>query len=347
MQAIHILGVSLLIMLSLGACRTEIDIPQEMNTQTPTLNCLALSSSKTDFVVYLSRTNIWEPTAISGANVSLSVNGTERAKGKEMSDSNSSTEYLYKSYTMTASLSPGDEVELKATTPQGEELIARQVVPPSPQLVSATLGAYTPDSRSGHFPLKITLRDREQETNYYRIVCKGVAVCFAPEDTKHQNPVRIPLKYLATNYRKDFILCDGNPKVIIDEEAELPELPGNTFSNRYLTFGDHLFSGQETTITLELEPLESQLHNIYSEVDYKRYPNSVELSHAEVSIYLEGITQDAHRYYRSLSAVNDEYYTPEDPFTTPIKLHSNVANGAGIFAIGTRSEPIVLILPLQ
>lgn len=346
MKAIYTLGASLLMILSLGSCRNEIDIPQEMNTKTPTLNCLALSSSKTDLVVYLSRTSLGSPTAISGAHVSLSVNGTERTKAKEMSN-NIPSKHLYSPYIMTTSISSGDVVEIKATTPQGEELIARQVVPPSPQLISATLGAYTPDSRSGHFPLKITLRDRDHETNYYRIVCKGVAICFSPEDTKRQNPVRIPLKYLSLNYRKDFILCDGNPKGIVDEEAELPEFSSNTFSNRYLTFGDHLFSGQETTITLELEPLESQLHDIYSDVDYKRYPNSVELSHAEVSIYLEGLTQDAHRYYRSLSAVSNEYYDPEDPFTTPIKLHSNVTNGAGIFAIGMRSEPIVLMLPRQ
>ncbi len=340
MKAIYTLGASLLFLLLHSACRESIDIPREMETKTPTLSCLAQTGSASELAVYLSRTSLWEPTALPGASVSLSVNGTERAQGQQEIRPTTSGYEIYTRYLMTTSLTPGDEVVLKVTTPQGEELTASQRVPQEPILLSATMGEYVSGSYRSYYPLKVTLRDHPQESNYYRIVLKVKVVCYAPEDTNRQRPIYIPTSYVKANYRKDFILCDGSPRGIVEEDADIGELSGNSFSNRYLTFDDHLFSGQEASINLELESVGFSRYEGLSAIDPRQYPNGVEVSHFELSLQLEGITQDAHRYYRSLSGIRDDRYDPEDPFTTPIKLYSNVLNGTGIFAIGTRTKAI-------
>lgn len=342
MKSIYTLAIGILLVSAQSACRNDIDIPQEMETQTPTLNCLAHTGTDTEFAVYLSRTSLWTPTTLPGASLSLWINGEERAQGKQDPRNSSSDGMPYTAYLMKATIAPGDEVEIKAMTPQGEMLSSHQRAPQKPQLISATLGEYVSNRHNGYYPLKVTVKDHAQEGNYYRIILKGHVVCFAPEDRNQQSPIRVPVDYINADYRKDFILCDGSPKGIMDDEDDVLGILDNTFSNRYLTFGDHLFAGQEVTINLELKDIGRYTDAIDSAIDYRRYPNGVIASHVEISVYLEGITQDAHRYYRSLSAVSDDNYDPENPFATPIKLHTNIHNGAGIFAIGTRAEPIVL-----
>lgn len=109
-------------------------------------------------------------------------------------------------------------------------------------------------------------------------------------------------------------VLNGNKVVTNSEFEDQPE-------NHYKVFNDDLFNGKEYTLTF----------TFYFYTDDESLP--------ELNIEISKINEDLFLYYKTLDAAQ---FFLDDPFSEPVRLHTNINGGAGI--VGARST---LNLPIN
>ncbi|MBI9063549.1 MAG: DUF4249 domain-containing protein [Marinilabiliaceae bacterium] len=199
----------------------------------------------------------------------------------------------------TVMVQSGKKYELRVNHQSFKNVSASSVVPEkanaefvSVQLVNVRTDGYT----SEKMRFSVNVKDKPGK-DYYRLQA------FVP--ARHYNElgeyVLDENVYYMRHVESSDPVLNGNVVVVDDDFSDHPE-------NQYRVFNDELFDEGEYELTFELDE------------------NDMELA-ANIKIDVQKISYDLYLYYKTLDAYN---YYEDSPFSEPVRIHSNIINGAGV-----------------
>lgn len=245
---------------------------------------------------------------------------------------------LFKKFRLTTALHPGDHIRLEATAENGKFHVSSEVTVPQPleAIHVDTCLAYLREYNTPrpYRQYKITLQDRPNEKNYYRLEITNNFKfrCEYKIFAKDENGDLIPtedgwdwvhtVKDTLIDYslatlinREDIILTDGHLTSSEDEENEM--FP--SIENKYNVFSDSRFSNSSATL------------KVYTQLSCDYYPaehdyTKVYCKHT-IDIRLISISEKEYRYLKALNCLDDGDY--DNVLMEPVSLPSNVEGGLG------------------
>jgi hypothetical protein len=170
-------------------------------------------------------------------------------------------------------------------------------------------------SKAPYIEWSITFDDPQLTNNFYRIGVGYRAVLFKADTIN--SIIDSKLQYAsATEQDPVYMYVINKPS----EPIKSPKEKYYTYLIREMIFSDNNFNGQEYTIKI-ITPR----------------PKDIQRS---------GDPNDSFKYIISLYSLSEDYYKywldrykvkkmAADPFSEPIRVHSNISNGAGIFAFSS------------
>lgn len=345
-----------------ASCENE--IPYNSGEQKPQLIMNALlDAGETENYVYLHLSRGYSFERFGEATLTLSVNGqaeTAEAISPEEYYKNVKNKYdeesfkyivenmRFKPFRLTASFHPGDHIRLEATGENGKYRANAEVIVPQPveSLHVDTCLTYRRkyNRMEPYRQYKITLQDRPDEKNYYRldiqnrynIRARYPVPSYDENGNLETDENGYPYVYYRdttfnyTDYevinREDIILTDGHV-TSSDDEEENELFP--TINNKYNIFTDNQFSNSQTTL---------KVYTTYKINDLPGY-DYVRSSQQSITVRLLSLTEDEYRYLKALNYLEDEDY--DETLMEPVCLPSNVTGGLGF--VGVCSETKVTI----
>jgi hypothetical protein len=200
----------------------------------------------------------------------------------------------YGFYMFNADLQANDKIEISVFDNSLGNVKAESVVPEPPVILSVNSEYFLDfDSATYYMRTLITLRDKPDEKNYYRLLIKRTK-------TYHEE---YEYSFEETEY---FV----NQDIVLSSLSREGKEDDNNLSR---IFPDELFQGKEYTI------------NVYFPLG-QRYETRNEI--IDVEIELQALTEPLYLYMRSL-----EQKWNSDVFDQPVKVYSNVSGGYGILGI--------------
>lgn len=253
----------------------------------------------------------------------------------------------FKKFHLSTALHPGDIVRLEAVAENGKYHVSSEVIVPQPieSLHVDTCLSYLREynGRSPYRQYKITVQDRSNEKNYYRLEIVNTLKyrCQYREYAKDENGDLIPsengwdwvyslkdtLIISQSNElinREDVILTDGHPSSYDDEENEMfPNI-----DNKYNVFTDNRFSNSSATL------------KVYTPLYEDTYPTDrayqqIYRTHT-ITVRLLSLSEAQYRYMKALNCLDDEDY--DNVLMEPISFPSNVEGGLGFVGVSTGVE---------
>lgn len=349
-----------IIITSFASCENE--IPYNPGTQEPQLIMNALlDAGATENYVYLHMNRGYNLEQLKEATLTLSVNDrTETLEAispeeyyKDVIDKFDEEAFKhivenmrFTPFRLTASFHPGDRIRLEANAENGKYHASAEVIVPHPveQLHVDTCTVYLREyhKQTPYRQYKITLQDRPNEKNYYRL------------DIRNENSYRLLWKEnkgeenevtrdtIVSGYksceiinREDVILTDGHPTGYDDEGNEL--FP--TITNKYNIFNDSMFRNSHATL------------RVYTPLNFPGYPTYTwnhyyeEIYHTQtITIRLLTLTEAEYRYLKALNCLKDDNY--DESLMEPVCLPSNVNGGLGFVGICSETN-VILKMPEQ
>lgn len=261
----------------------------------------------------------------------------------------------FKKYRLTSTLHPGDNIRLEATAENGKYHASAEVTVPQPieSLHVDTCLAYLREysGKTLYRQYKITLQDRPNEKNYYRLdiwndrsyYCKWKEYLEDENDSlikvededgswhwasiPRDTTILAPRQNEIIN-REDVILTDGHPSNYDDEENEL--FP--TINNKYNIFNDNTFRNSYATLKVY-----TPLYQDYYPIEGHYYDH---ISRKQtITVRLLSITEAEYRYLKALNCLDDGDY--DDALMEPISLPCNVIGGLGFVGVCSESRVII------
>lgn len=334
-----ILSAITLLSLGLGACKHAIDIPYSEAHEALTVLFVA-DNTATAHQMRISRTNIGAFVPVSDASAELLVDGVS------VPISTVNAQQKPGLYKISHSFKPGQRLQLNVRH-SGTQTHAEAVMPAMPNLTSVTTAPHIVAKSWGPEEQEqwiIKLQDKANVQDYYRIAIAEQAVYVDPETKKEFTPFGTTWLHLNTD--ADYILSDGKPKNKAEKglDLDMDLLLGDSQENPYHIFSDRLFDGKEATIY----PISGRLprrgvvkqYIIWDEVSPGREESkTLEYAFHRYIVYLQALSEDTYRYYRSLGVSLDS--DEESPFNTPVQVYTNVQGGAGILGVCTTNTYII------
>jgi len=204
---------------------------------------------------------------------------------------------MYKTEAVT--ILPETQYELRVNHQAYKNVSASSVVPEkanaefvSVKLVNVRTDGYT----SEKMRFRVNLKDKPGK-DYYRL--KVYSPQWRYNDLGEY--VYDESAYYLRGIDSNDPVLNGNVVVVDDDFSDHPE-------NRYRVFNDELFDEEAYELTFEL------------------YENDMELA-SNIKIDVQKISYDLYLYYKTLDAYN---YYEDSPFSEPVRIHSNISNGAGV-----------------
>ncbi len=157
--------------------------------------------------------------------------------------------------------------------------------------------------------VQLHLDDPSQEHNYYAVLVRRVEERDrSDEEGSRTNNVL---------YSTSLMPLSSKDPAVVSSNSQLVQSDGRIYG-RTLLFDDHLFDGTNYTVQLELDAYFSE--------------NSTDRG------FIVNLITISEHHYRYIQAKQFQQYRSEDPFTEPIRVPNNIANGFGIFAGYSRDE---------
>lgn len=354
----------------LAACENE--IPYNPGKQNPQIIMNALlEAGQAENYVFLHLGNGHSIEQLSEATLSLYINGKIAETPKAISPEeiyghlegvldkeiyeNLLKSLRFKKYRLTTPLHPGDNLRLEATAENGTYHASAEVTVPQPieSLHVDTCLAYLREF-NGPEPYrqyKITLQDRPNEKNYYRLDIWNDRsyLCQWREHLEDENGDFITeedgngswdwvyitkdttLVYPRQNEiinREDIILTDGHPGSYDDEENGL--FP--TINNKYNIFNDNTFRDSRATLKV-YTPLYTDEYPPFTEWDHYYEHIDCKLT---ITVRLLSITEAEYRYLKALNCLDDGDY--DNTLMEPVSLPCNVTGGLGFVGVCSESK---------
>lgn len=204
---------------------------------------------------------------------------------------------MYKTEAVT--ILPETQYELRVNHQSYKNVSASTVVPEktnaefvSVKLVNVRTDGYT----SEKMRFKVKVKDKPGK-DYYRLNVYSPDWYFNQLGEYVFDKNSLNLRYFESS---DPVL-NGNVVVVDDDFSDHPD-------NEHRVFNDELFDGEEYELSIEVNE------------------NDMELV-SNIKIDVQKISYDLYLYYKTLDAYN---YYEDSPFSEPVRIHSNVMNGAGV-----------------
>lgn len=348
------------------ACENE--IPYNLAEQDPLLIMNALiDTEKAENLVYLHLSKGDHIGRIEEATLTLYVND----KPVESPQSVSPEEYYgylegqlddrayeallksmrFKMFRLTTAFRPRDEIRLEATAEGGLYRVSAKVSVPQPlqslQVDTCTALIRQWGSMRHYRQYRITLEDRPNEKNYYRleVVNNKDFHCTTRRIREDENGDYITdengdfiydTKDTIVNYRytelinrEDVILSDGHVTSSDDDEnAMFPVI-----DNKYNIFTDSRFTNSSATLKV-YTPLYDDNYDILNNLTYTRCT----LKHT-ITVHLLSLTESYHRYLKALNCMDDDDY--DGALMEPISLPNNVEGGLGFVGVSSEIQYVI------
>lgn len=312
--------ISFIVLLTIASCVNELPFSIKDNPPKLVMNALINADSLTN-TLFLNLTGKESATHVKNAKVEVRVNGklTETLHPLAPKADND----LQCRFNITGKFAPGDIVRLDALTDDGQHHAWAEVtVPQRPNeienidtlTVPLTQGSYTED----YLRYRITIKDRPNETNYYRIIVDKQTTLWG---YNHEEGGSEYIYWTKHSYRfigrEDIVLTEGQPTNGDDEDNGMFD----TVKNIYGVFDDSRF--KNTSYTMK----------IYNRTNIETSDEPGFFAGMDVIIRLLSITETEYYYLKALNLLDSDAY--DEIMSEPIKYPSNVHGGTGMIGITT------------
>lgn len=240
----------------------------------------------------------------------------------------------------------GDQIAFTASYPGLKSVSASLTLPPYPTVEPITykekkskveqnssFSILNPDGtqirlKQSHlyreFHFEMPLQDAVGERNFYLLTLSA-----APFSTRGgaREPIYQNIRFQSTD-------------VIFAQSSMAIPFLGEKSSTPYLILSDASFNGKGYPLSFFTEILykvERQMPDGTTDEDYAPYPTEF-----DVVVNISQITEGAYYFFRSMNALHD---SGENPLVEPVRVHTNIKDGLGIFA-GVSSREIKITVPV-
>ncbi|WP_456086410.1 DUF4249 domain-containing protein [Parabacteroides sp.] len=260
---------------------------------------------------------------VSNGSITVYVNGekTETAQVEKVYDF-----FNDSNCTLRTPFRPGDRIRFEATAEDGRYEAGCEVEIPLPieepihvdTLRTQLRGSY---SMMDCIQYKITVRDRPNEKNYYRLIIEENTYRIASETGIQYGPFS---SYPEIINQEDIVLTDGHLTTADDDKFGILDLTVRNLSN---VFTDGRFENGSYTL------------KVYTSIPYISELNRKDHFYLDVTVRLLSISQSYYRYLRAMNCLNSEDYN--ETFMEPVIVPQNISGGLGF--VGTSSEQRVTL----
>lgn len=307
----------------LTACENELPYtPKNMEPQL-IMNAL-LEAGEEENLIYLNLSG-GQSTQLApeDAKVDLFVNGVWREKGEQITFPDDTPSFYNRSqmYRITTIFHPGDLIRLEATAGEGRFHVVAQVKVPQPiddmQVDTCSVmlkrGYYWQDC----LQYKITLNDRPEEKNYYRLSIQQDITLYGKTDWSERDTIACLSSLPFIINREDVILTDGHVTAGEEEDNSLFNI-----NNKYNIFTDSRFLNSSCTL------------KVYTESNNRTHFTSgmnTERTVIDYHVYLMSITEADYRYFKALNCAESGDY--DEIIMESIIYPTNTQGGLGFVGI--------------
>lgn len=240
-------------------------------------------------------------------------------------------EKLYGSFnapncTLKTIFRPGDHIRLEATAEGGQYRADCEVEIPLPIEETIRVDTLRTQLRGSSgmkdcMQYKITICDRPDEKNYYRLVIEENIYRISSEDGVRYGPFTSCPEIIN---QEDLVLTDGHLTTADDDKFGILDLAVRNLGN---VFTDGRFENGSYTL------------KVYTSIPYISGINGKDHNYLDVTVRLLSISQSYYRYLRAMNCLNSEDYN--ETFMEPVIVPQNVSGGLGF--VGTSSEQRIIL----
>lgn len=319
-----------------SACENEIPYNPGQQENQLILNALLDAGTTENYVhLSLSEGNKIRPV-VSQATLTLSVNGKPVESPRMVSPGK---------FLLTTVLHPGDRLFIEAGAENGKYRATAEAAVPQPVsgIKVDTLTAFLQQGGGTRAfrQYLITLQDRLNERNYYRLDIRSdyemQALVPSPKRRKDGTPVtdehgspiyeyKDTLLYYSDHRlinREDVILTDGQVSNS-EEDEENTLFPAIT--NKYNIFSDNRFSNSSATLKVYTFP----------DLGYIGRHDYTHIRLLSTTVRLLSLNREEYQYLRALNCLEDDNY--DNTIMEPVSVPSNVAGGMGFVSVSSEVQ---------
>lgn len=299
MRSLLLFGLALLAGAALTACETVVEV--DPPSHEPTLVAQGFFSPDSLWVVQVSHTvpytSAEAPQPIENATVEIWADSQLIARPVR-SDTGT--------YAATGvGAVQGQTYTLKASAPGYTPTEGHDILPPPPPIVSVQETQIEPTdstSRRRLTQVDITLNDPAGEANYYGLLVVQVRW---REDRQTGQVTPLP---------PSLFIFESNDIAFGESEFDFLDTDKTVYREAFFT--DGLFNGSTYTLDFDVQ---------YDEPS----PDASIAVQRALGVVLLSVTEDFYRYWETAS---DQILVNDNPFAEPLRVHSNMTNGFGVFA---------------
>ena len=329
MKPIYYLSILFVTVTMMSSCENE--LPFNINNNPPKLVMNALiNAESTDNLLFLNFTSKENSTHVQNVTVEVRINGELKESLRPLPPETEGNPQCR--FGITSRFTPGDAVRIDAITDDGQYHAWTEInVPQRPFEIENVDTVTVPLAQSGYtteyLRYRITINDRPNETNYYRIVIDKQTTLWGYNHEEGGDDYIYWTKH-SYNFigREDVVLTDGQPTTGDDEDNGLFD----TAKNIYGVFDDTRFRNTSYTMT------------VYNNTKIETGSDSGYFSGMDVIIRLMSITETEYYYLKALNLVDSDAY--DETINEPIKYPSNVHGGTGMVGISTEVTQTIHII---
>lgn len=300
------------------SCENEIAFSQQDSQSKLIMNAMLLTDSEFNFV-YFNLSGAQSVENPQDAEVRLIVNGDEKEviPAYESGPGNQCRSYL------STPIKAGDHIRLEGTAEKGKYTVSSEttVLPPIEPFTVDTATVYIKDGgyTTKCIQFKIKLRDRKNETNFYRLSI-GEGCYFSSSLPENWDPSEC-----AVINREDLVLTEGHITPDNNDDNNFIDM---TIPNEMNIFSDRLFKDSEYVMT------------VYCRARDYTWTTDKNGVIAGYRIHIESISKEVYRHYRALNCIQSDKYEPT--IMEPVIFPQNVSGGLGFVCASSRRSLTII-----
>lgn len=313
------------------ACTSTVVLEPEDNSVKVIMNS-QLSTSDEAAIIYLSASTVSDTERLSGATVTVSVNGGAPVQAVEQAEEldEYSRYEKYIAYYYNGSFNPGDHLVFEARTKYGN--VRSELTVPQKVNIEQVDTLRTIIKGSGYteanLQFKVKINDKPGESNFYRL-------CFYKEECYDNQDGSGKMRHYFRIYADgstDPVLSDGqiNTGDLLSELLEM--------DNTYLIFNDETFKGESRTLRVNV-----RMESLIAAFSYY-HPVPEDFDPGYIYVVLEHLSFEEYYYLKSMTNMENLGYDASFLFE-PTTIPSNVDGGLGFVSVSTSSDPVKFRIP--
>lgn len=314
------------------ACTTEVVLEPE-DTSVKVIMNAQLKTSDDGAMIYLSASKVSETERLSGATVTVSVNGGTPVQAVEQpAEHDQYTGYeKYIAYYYDGSFNSGDRVVFEAKTKYGN--VKSEITVPEKVNMAQVDTLRTLIKGSGYtevnMQFKIKINDKPGVSNFYRLTFFKEE-CYDAGDGAGKTKYAFPLY---ADGSSDPVLSEGtlNTGDLLSELLEM--------DNSYLIFNDDTFEGESRTLRVNVN-----MYNLIAGFSFNYGATVTDYDPGYMYVVLEHLSFEEYYYLKAMTNLDNLGYDASF-FFEPTTIPSNVEDGLGFVSVSTCSDPVRFRIP--